>query len=209
MSKKITKIGKKHQKNTKVTSKNSKITKSTDGLLINSIALNKVDKLKEELTNATNLNNKASKATIDQITQNIAKLISNSNLAKRGSEIAETEQKELDLQKFSIEKLAKIIANKIKDKDSAISNQSYSVDLYNSGINSIIRKIGEESTEVIIAAFDNHYSHSQYHQREVIKEVCDLIYHLLLLLASQNIDFSLINQELEYRNNNNKSKKKK
>ena len=205
MSKKITKIGRKHQQNTEI---NSKIAKSTDELLINSIALNKVNKLKEELTNATNLNNKASKATIDQITKNIAKLISNSNLANKGNESEDIRQKDPALQKFSIEKLAKIIDDKIKNKDSAISNQSYSIDLYNSGINSIIRKIGEESTEVIIAAFDNHYSHSHHHQREVIKEVCDLIYHLLLLLASQNIDFSLINQELEYRNNN-KSKKKK
>ncbi|SHI91851.1 phosphoribosyl-ATP pyrophosphatase [Clostridium cavendishii DSM 21758] len=66
---------------------------------------------------------------------------------------------------------------------------SYTNYLFKQGLDKILKKIGEESTEVIISAKGNN-------NYEVIKEVCDLIYHLLVLLNSKNISLIEIQDEL-------------
>ena len=103
---------------------------------------------------------------------------------------------------LAIEDLANIIFSIINDGNLEVQSQknSYSLLLHKAGINKIARKIGEEANEVIIAGFDNHYKNSEINKIEVVKESCDLIYHLLVLLASQKIDFKLITQELARRN---------
>ncbi len=60
------------------------------------------------------------------------------------------------------------------------------------GINRILEKIGEECTELILAAKDGKRS-------EVIHETADLIYHLLVLLVKLDIRIEEIWRELERR----------
>ena len=69
---------------------------------------------------------------------------------------------------------------------------SYTADLFRGGENEILKKIGEESVEVIIAAKDEG-------DERVIYESADLIYHLLVLLAEKDLSWSQVEQELAKR----------
>jgi len=66
---------------------------------------------------------------------------------------------------------------------------SYTRQLIEGGENLILRKIGEESIEVILA------SKSESKQR-LIEESADLIYHMFVLLASKNLSLQHIKDEL-------------
>ncbi|HEL6801769.1 TPA: phosphoribosyl-ATP diphosphatase [Listeria monocytogenes] len=68
---------------------------------------------------------------------------------------------------------------------------SYTNYLFDKGLDKILKKVGEEATEVVIAAKNN--------EQELIAEVSDLTYHLLVLLAEQNIPLSIIQAELQNR----------
>ncbi|EAE2402027.1 TPA: phosphoribosyl-ATP diphosphatase [Listeria monocytogenes] len=68
---------------------------------------------------------------------------------------------------------------------------SYTNYLFDKGLDKILKKVGEEATEVVIAAKNN--------EQELIAEVSDLTYHLLVLLAEQNIPLSKIQAELQNR----------
>jgi phosphoribosyl-AMP cyclohydrolase / phosphoribosyl-ATP pyrophosphohydrolase len=69
---------------------------------------------------------------------------------------------------------------------------SYTGYLFKSGIDKILKKVGEETSEVIIAAKNND-------KQEIISETSDLVYHLLVLLADLNIEPSEIKKELTKR----------
>lgn len=69
---------------------------------------------------------------------------------------------------------------------------SYTAYLFNSGLDKILKKIGEESTEVVLAVKNND-------RENIVYECADLIYHLLVLLAEQEIDPAEILQELKRR----------
>ncbi len=69
---------------------------------------------------------------------------------------------------------------------------SYTTELFQAGLPRIAQKVGEESTEVIVAAL------AQDDQR-LIEEVADLTYHLLVLLTARGISLQQINEELERR----------
>ena len=108
---------------------------------------------------------------------------------------------------FSIENLAKLLYQKINHQnnktnpyDKEDSKKSYTAELHNGGVARIARKIGEESTEVIIAAFINQQRDNQKSKQDLVNEVCDLFYHTLVLLASSNITFDKILDELYKRN---------
>ncbi|WP_271005514.1 phosphoribosyl-ATP diphosphatase [Listeria seeligeri] len=68
---------------------------------------------------------------------------------------------------------------------------SYTNYLFDKGLDKILKKIGEETTEVVIAAKNN--------DQELISEVSDLTYHLLVLLVEKNIPLSAIQAELDGR----------
>lgn len=72
------------------------------------------------------------------------------------------------------------------------SAQSYTARLIAQGEDEIVKKVGEEAIEVILAA------KGQGDQR-VVEEVADLTYHVLVLLASRGIAPDAIRQELEKR----------
>jgi phosphoribosyl-ATP pyrophosphohydrolase len=69
---------------------------------------------------------------------------------------------------------------------------SYTASLLDKGEDEIVKKVGEEAVEVILAA------KSQGRQR-LVEEVADLSYHVLVLLASRGIPLSEIEAELQRR----------
>ncbi|QJC30321.1 bifunctional phosphoribosyl-AMP cyclohydrolase/phosphoribosyl-ATP diphosphatase HisIE [Enterobacteriaceae endosymbiont of Neohaemonia nigricornis] len=71
--------------------------------------------------------------------------------------------------------------------------KSYTYNLYKSGTKRISQKVGEEAIETIIAANHNN-------KQEIIEETSDLLYHLIILLQSQNIKINDIIQMLQKRN---------
>ena len=68
---------------------------------------------------------------------------------------------------------------------------SYTNYLYKEGINKILKKVGEEACEVLIAAKSN--------KNDVFFEVSDLMYHLTILLAYLGLSWDDIKTELEKR----------
>jgi phosphoribosyl-AMP cyclohydrolase / phosphoribosyl-ATP pyrophosphohydrolase len=71
---------------------------------------------------------------------------------------------------------------------------SYTTYLFNSGLDKILKKVGEEATETIVAA-------KNAESKQLIAETSDLIYHLLVLLVERGITFDEISQELKTRRN--------
>ncbi len=69
---------------------------------------------------------------------------------------------------------------------------SYTTYLFNSGIDKILKKVGEESAETIIAAKNESSA-------ELVAEASDMIYHLLVLLVERGVTLEDIARELESR----------
>lgn len=84
--------------------------------------------------------------------------------------------------------LMEVIRQRQKDRPEG----SYTTYLFNEGIDKILKKVGEESAEVIIAAKNPDNS-------ELIYEASDLIYHLLVLLVEKGVDITEIFAELRSR----------
>ena len=82
----------------------------------------------------------------------------------------------------------------IEDSD---GEKSYTKYLFQEGINKILKKIGEESAETIIAAKDaSNGSGAEDYNVLLIGEVADLFYHVLVMLAELDIKYSDIEDEL-------------
>jgi phosphoribosyl-ATP pyrophosphohydrolase/phosphoribosyl-AMP cyclohydrolase len=69
---------------------------------------------------------------------------------------------------------------------------SYTTYLFNSGLDKILKKIAEESGEVIIAAKNRV-------PRELVAELSDLFYHLLVLMVEREVKLADIHKELKHR----------
>ena len=80
----------------------------------------------------------------------------------------------------------------IQDRRDTPAEGSYTSSLFAEGLPKIAQKVGEEASEVIVAAL------AQDDQR-LIEEVADLSYHTLVLLAARNISPTHIQAELERR----------
>ena len=101
--------------------------------------------------------------------------------------INEVYQKE-NYKDFSIYKLYELI----KGRKINMTKGSYTTYLFNSGIDKILKKIGEESSEVIIGAKNGS-------KEEIIYELSDLLYHSLVLMVEKNITLNDIKDELSKR----------
>ncbi|MBP5648419.1 MAG: bifunctional phosphoribosyl-AMP cyclohydrolase/phosphoribosyl-ATP diphosphatase HisIE [Clostridia bacterium] len=89
---------------------------------------------------------------------------------------------------FSYEGLMELIkGRKTNPKDG-----SYTTYLFNKGLDKILKKVGEESTEVIIAAKAND-------KKETIYEIADLAYHVMVLMTEAGISLKDIESELASR----------
>lgn len=84
------------------------------------------------------------------------------------------------------------LAEVIKGRKRERPEGSYTTYLFEQGIDKILKKVGEESAEVIIAA-KNHS------KEELTYEAADLLYHLLVLLAQEDIELDAIFAELKSR----------
>ena len=80
----------------------------------------------------------------------------------------------------------------IKDRKKELPENSYTTKLFKQGENRIIQKVGEEAIETVIAAKNRD-------KNEIINETSDLIYHLFVMLAEQEIEFSEIAKNLRKR----------
>lgn len=69
---------------------------------------------------------------------------------------------------------------------------SYTCKLIAGGDNTMLKKIGEETAEVIMAFKDNEPS-------AIAGETADLLYHLLVALAAHGVDLQLVYRQLEQR----------
>jgi len=80
------------------------------------------------------------------------------------------------------------------DRKNNPKSESYTSKLlyHEKGLNAILEKIGEESTELILAAKDGK-------KDEIIYETADLIYHILVLLVKLDIKLEEIWNEMEKR----------
>jgi phosphoribosyl-AMP cyclohydrolase / phosphoribosyl-ATP pyrophosphohydrolase len=82
--------------------------------------------------------------------------------------------------------------NLIKDRKKELPENSYTTKLFKEGENRIIQKVGEEAVETVIAAKNKD-------KNEIINETSDLIYHLFVMLADQEIELSEIVDNLKKR----------
>jgi len=80
----------------------------------------------------------------------------------------------------------------IKDRKKKRPEKSYTTTLFNKGLDEIVKKVGEESIEVIIAAKSET-------KKRLIEESGDLLYHLLVLLAEKEVDLQEVIEELKKR----------
>ena len=98
------------------------------------------------------------------------------------------ESPELTESQFSLEALMKLIEGRKTEKKEG----SYTTYLFEKGIDKILKKVGEESTEVIIAGKADD-------KAETIYEISDLTYHVLVLMVQMGISLDDIKRELASR----------
>ena len=80
-----------------------------------------------------------------------------------------------------------LIGRKIEKKEG-----SYTTYLFEKGIDKILKKVGEECTEVIIAGKAND-------KAETVYEISDLVYHVMVLMIEMGISLEDIQKELASR----------
>lgn len=93
-----------------------------------------------------------------------------------------------ELNEFSLEGLAKLIEGRKIEK----TEGSYTTYLFEKGIDKILKKVGEECTEVIIAGKADD-------KKETVYEIADLAYHVLVLMIQMGISLEDIHKELASR----------
>ena len=93
-----------------------------------------------------------------------------------------------ELKDFSLNALMELINGRKINK----TEGSYTTYLFEKGIDKILKKVGEESTEVIIAAKADD-------KKETVYEIADLAYHLLVLMVEMGISIEDIHNELSSR----------
>ncbi|MBQ6421238.1 MAG: bifunctional phosphoribosyl-AMP cyclohydrolase/phosphoribosyl-ATP diphosphatase HisIE [Clostridia bacterium] len=89
---------------------------------------------------------------------------------------------------FSCEMLMSLIEGRKTEKKEG----SYTTYLFEKGLDKILKKVGEESTEVIIAAKDRD-------KKETVYEIADLAYHVMVLMIEAGISLEDIHKELASR----------
>ncbi|NLF37642.1 MAG: phosphoribosyl-ATP diphosphatase [Clostridiaceae bacterium] len=80
----------------------------------------------------------------------------------------------------------------VYDRKNNPKEGSYTCYLFDKGLDKILKKIGEEASETIIAAKNDS-------KDQIIYEVSDLLYHLVVLLVEKEITLEQIEEELKNR----------
>ena len=84
------------------------------------------------------------------------------------------------------------VANIIRERKENPKEGSYTNYLFEKGIDKILKKVGEEASEVIIAAKNPD-------KEELVYEISDMVYHVLVLMAEKGIEIEDIKTELTKR----------
>ena len=79
-----------------------------------------------------------------------------------------------------------------KKRKENIQEGSYTCYLFKKGLDKILKKIGEEASEIIIAAKNND-------KNEIIGEICDVIFHTEVMMAEKNISWEDVAKEISDR----------
>ncbi|GAA0248624.1 phosphoribosyl-ATP diphosphatase [Haladaptatus pallidirubidus] len=84
--------------------------------------------------------------------------------------------------------------NIIEDRKETLPEDSYTASLFTheKGQNAVLEKLGEETTELVLAAKDNDHE-------EIAHESADIVYHLLVLLAMKDMELDDLRSELAER----------
>lgn len=90
------------------------------------------------------------------------------------------------------EQILNQLAEVLEARKSAAPDSSYVAKLYDKGLDAILKKIGEEATETVMAAKDGDADH-------IIYEVADLWFHSMVLLAQQGLEPQQVLDELARR----------
>jgi phosphoribosyl-ATP pyrophosphohydrolase/phosphoribosyl-AMP cyclohydrolase len=85
----------------------------------------------------------------------------------------------------TLDQLYSLIVNRQRERPAG----SYTTYLFEQGLDKILKKVGEESTETVVAAKNES-------QEALVAEASDLIYHLLVLLVVRGISLDQIRDEL-------------
>ena len=93
-----------------------------------------------------------------------------------------------DLHEFSYQQLLELLIGRKEEKKEG----SYTTYLFEKGLDKILKKVGEECTEVIIAAKADD-------KKETVYEIADLAYHVMVLMVEMGISLEDIHRELASR----------
>lgn len=93
-----------------------------------------------------------------------------------------------DKSEFSMDGLYELLLGRKKD----LPEGSYTTYLFQKGIDKILKKVGEESTEVIIAGKAND-------KKETVYEIADLAYHIMVMMVEMGISVDDVRRELASR----------
>lgn len=88
--------------------------------------------------------------------------------------------------------ILKQLEDVLEARKSAAADSSYVASLYDKGLDTILKKVGEESAEVIMAAKDGESD-------KIVYEVADLLFHTLVLLRFKDIELETVQTELARR----------
>lgn len=96
------------------------------------------------------------------------------------------------------------VAEVLESRKSAEPDSSYVSSLYSKGLDAILKKVGEEATEVVMAAKDieaanNGVKSETKDKSKIVYEVADLWFHTLVLLAHEDLHPDDVLKELERR----------
>ena len=81
------------------------------------------------------------------------------------------------------------LAEVLEQRKDAAADSSYVAGLYDKGLDAILKKIGEEATETVMAAKDGS-------KEKLIYEIADLWFHTLVLLAHEGLSHEDVLNEL-------------
>ena len=84
------------------------------------------------------------------------------------------------------------LAEVLEQRKQAEPDSSYVAKLYDKGLDAILKKIGEEATETVMAAKDGE-------KQKIIYETADLWFHCMVLLAQQDLGPEDVLKELDRR----------
>lgn len=93
-----------------------------------------------------------------------------------------------DVPPLPLERLARVLRSRYEERPEG----SYSACLFDQGRDKILKKIGEEATEVVIAAKGDS-------RERIVSELADLVFHLSVLMVDAQIAWADVEEELEKR----------